>query len=104
MQLSTLAMKQKRAIDWETFLNNGGVKNPDLHTKIASALKDFREHLVAAWRAGEVSPEHEEAIGNSERILESLTEEARTKVDGFTPTKKEATFSQQHQKKAICSH
>lgn len=77
MELSQLAAKQKRAKDWQRFIDEGETHDRDLITQTRALLNDFRSALAEAAQAGAVSQTLEARIVDLERKLEQLNEEAR---------------------------
>jgi len=77
MQLSHLAAKQKRAKDWQQFLDDGETKNPELISQTKSLLAEFRIALAAAAQESDISAASEAKIIDLERRLEQLNEESR---------------------------
>lgn len=81
MQLSELARKQKRLIDWMEFTNTE-VGNPELKTKVLTTLAEFGRVLTHCWQQKEISPEMAAKISDYERRLEQLNDDVRLQVKG----------------------
>jgi hypothetical protein len=93
MKLPSLAAKQKRILDWTEFMEHGGIPDAHLRERTAAALTAFKEVIAKCWAEGVINAEDEARIVDLERTLELLNEEARLRVGGNTPLKKEATAS-----------
>lgn len=77
MELSQLASKQKRARDWQRFIDGGGCPDKGIAAQTQDLLVEFRATLSQAAFEGAVSKEIEAKIVDLERRLEQLNEEAR---------------------------
>ncbi len=88
MELSALARYQKRIIDWSTFLE-AGVPDAALKNQIVSRLSELKKLVAQCWSEGSVSTQAQASLCDLERQLEALNEEARLRVGGNTPLKKE---------------
>jgi hypothetical protein len=76
MELATLAAKQKRVKDWLEFARVG-IPDEQLRTATLAAADELSRVLVACWKAGAISPDEASRIGDLERRLEQLNEDAR---------------------------
>ena len=77
MELYQLAAKQKRARDWQRFLDEGETSDKPIINQTKELLEEFRSALSQAAQAGAISPELKAKIIDLERQLEQLNEEAR---------------------------
>lgn len=77
--LSRLAAKQKRLMDWSRFTSQE-VQDPALRKSIETKLSEFKEALALCWKENAVSPELARRIDDLERSLEELNETARLHV------------------------
>ncbi|MBX7137838.1 MAG: hypothetical protein K1X83_07620 [Oligoflexia bacterium] len=76
MDISVLAAKQKRLKDWTLFLESE-VTDPKMRERIEQALRSFANTLFRCWDKGAIDQADAEQLGDLERILEQLNEEAR---------------------------
>lgn len=76
MELSALAAKQKRLKDWQEFAKVG-IPDESLRAKTLAAAQELSGVLTACWKAGAISAEEAQRIGDLERRLEQLNEDAR---------------------------
>ena len=90
MQISYIAAKQKRILDWAEFVQHGGVPDPALRRETEAKISEFKKIIAGCWIAGVVSPADEAKILDLERSLEQLNEEARILVGGNISLKKDA--------------
>ena len=82
MELSQLAIHQKRIKDWSDFIAEGGVQSAQLKEEILSTLTQFKKVLARCWEAKTISSQDEAEISDFERRLQQLNEEARMTVVG----------------------
>ncbi len=75
MELSSLAAKQKRALDWAKACAQTDQK--ELRQRFETWLTSYRQLLAACWEKGEVTPDDERTMTNLERILQELEGESR---------------------------
>ena len=79
MDLSTLAVKQKRLKDWTLFFEHE-VSDQKLRARTDRALKSYANLLFRCFDKGAVSEHDVEQIDDTERVLEDLSEEARLTI------------------------
>lgn len=82
MELSQLAIKQKRVKDWADFISEGGAQSPALKEEIIATLGQFKKVLARCWEAQQISAQDESEMLDFERRLQQLNEEARMTVVG----------------------
>ena len=88
MELFALARIQKRIADWAEF-NVDGTPDPAMKRATDLLITELRRVVSACWEARMVSPAHEAQIKDLERRLEAMNDEARLRIGGNTPLKKE---------------
>ena len=76
MDITSLATKQKRALDWKNFLDNSNV-SPKLKELIISNLSVYSKLLSDCWKSGQVSTSTEAHLISLETDLEDLNEQVR---------------------------
>jgi len=79
MEISTIAVKQKRLKDWTRFVERE-VSDPKIKGQISEHLRRFSDLLFRCFEKGEISQADAQLISNLEQQLESLNEEARLSV------------------------
>lgn len=79
--LARLAARQKRASDWDNFLQTE-VQDPEVKEKTAETLKQYRALLARCWEENRITGGEEQQIRDFERQLEFLNEEARVRTVG----------------------
>jgi hypothetical protein len=79
MELTELARKQKRAIDWEQFLK-AQVDSGPIRTSTGQALHQYRQILARCFESSQISMADQSQLENLERQLEELNERARLVV------------------------
>ena len=77
MELYQLAAKQKRARDWQRFIEESEISDKPIITQTKAYLAEYRSALSQAAQAGAISTELKGKILDLERKLEQLNEEAR---------------------------
>ena len=76
MELTELARKQKRAIDWDQFLK-AQVDNGPIRTATSQTLHQYRQVLARCFESSQISTADQSQLENLERQLEELNERAR---------------------------
>ena len=79
MDLSLLAVKQKRLANWQRVLQEQ-VVNADLKRTFFDSLKAYRNLLTKIWREGTVTGETAQELADLERTLDQLDERARLRT------------------------
>jgi len=80
MEISELAAKQKRVLDWRAMLPL--VQDLEVRRETETKLAQFSELLYRTWRSGTVDQASQAAIVGLERQLEQLNDEGRIRIVG----------------------
>lgn len=95
MQLSRLAAQQKRILDWQEFLAQGGAPTPKIRAESEAAITRLKTLIARSWQAKVITTEDESEIARLLARIEMLNEEARLAGRGNTTIRKASTFRSQ---------
>lgn len=84
MDISQLAAKQKRILEWRDFLETSSL-SPKLAEQISSTLEVYAKILVDCWKKGGVSTDAAAQLAHTERELEMLNESVRLNAPRTLP-------------------
>ena len=79
MELTSLAIKNKRVKDWQHFAESE-IFDDRLKSRVLQTLGLYKSTLLKVWHAGAASAEDEQKILDFERQLEEFNEQARLRV------------------------
>lgn len=84
MDISQLAAKQKRILEWRDFLEVSNIPQ-NLKDRISNTLEVYAKILIDCWKKGSCSPEYVAQLANVERELEMMNDSVRLTASRTLP-------------------